>query len=133
VRSGAAAGGAASFTAAELALFMRLTTPALIQDFLDTIPMNHETEDDTCLSALESVRQNCAHCIEGAMLGAYILSMHGHPPYLCDMRACSRDDDHNVAVFQQAGCWRWARDRTSPNLWGWPVSDYILVVFGFPA
>lgn len=35
----------------------------------DTIPMNHETEDDTCLSALESVRQNSAHCIEGAMLG----------------------------------------------------------------
>ena len=32
------------------------------QDYLDTIPMNHETQDDTCLSALESVRQNCAHC-----------------------------------------------------------------------
>jgi|EP01047_Picozoa_sp_COSAG01_P063262 hypothetical protein len=31
--------------------------------------MNHETEDDTCLSALEAVRQNSAHCIEGAMLG----------------------------------------------------------------
>ncbi len=48
--------------------------------------MNHETEDDTCLSALEATRQNCGHCVEGAMLGAYILSLHGHPPYLCDVR-----------------------------------------------
>ena len=39
------------------------------------------------------------------MLAAYILSLHGYPPLLCDMRACSEDDDHNVAVFQQAGHW----------------------------
>ena len=57
-----------------------------MQDYLDTLPMNHETEDDTCLSALEATRQNCGHCIEGAMLGAFILSLHGHPPYLCDVR-----------------------------------------------
>ena len=55
------------------------------------------------MSALESVRQNAAHCIEGAMLGAFVLSLHGHPPYLCDMRASSRDDDHNIAVFQWVG------------------------------
>lgn len=67
--------------------------------------MNHETEDDTCLSALEAVRQNCAHCIEGAMLGAFILSLHGFPPLLLDLRACPRDDDHVVAPFQQGGKW----------------------------
>ena len=32
------------------------------------------------------------------MLGAYILSLHGYPALLCDMRACSRDDDHDVAA-----------------------------------
>ena len=99
------ADGSDGFTAAELAYFRTLNTPAKVQDHLDTLPMNHETEDDTCLSALEATRQNCGHCIEGAMVGAYILSLHGHPPYLCDMRACSRDDDHNVAVFQLAGRW----------------------------
>eukprot|EP01052_Picozoa_sp_SAG31_P017722 SAG31_NODE_1225_length_9271_cov_10.376472_2_plen_396_part_00 len=97
--------GSDGFTTAEMAVFMQLTTPAKVQDYLDSIPMNHETQDDTCFSALEAVRQNCAHCIEGAMLGAFILSLHGHPAYLCDMRACSRDDDHNVAVFQQDGHW----------------------------
>jgi hypothetical protein len=99
------ASGANGFTAAELAFFSTLSTPALVQDYLDTIPMNHETEDDTCMSALESVRQNAAHCIEGAMLGAFILSLHGHPPMLVDLRASTRDDDHNVAVFQWAGRW----------------------------
>ena len=81
--------GAESFTPDEIGYFLKLNTPALVQDHLDTLPMNHETEDDTCLSALESTRQNCGHCIEGAMVGAYILSLHGHPPYLCDMRAWS--------------------------------------------
>ena len=77
--------GSDCFTASEIAFYLRLTTPALVQDFLDTLPMNHETEDDTCLSALEATRQNCGQCIEGAMLGAFILSLHGHPPYLCDV------------------------------------------------
>jgi hypothetical protein len=30
------------------------------------------------LSALEAVRQNHAHCLEGAILGAYILGLHGY-------------------------------------------------------
>jgi hypothetical protein len=77
--------GSDCFTASEIAFYLRLNTPALVQDYLDTLPMNHETEDDTCLSALEATRQNCGHCIEGAMIGAFILSLHGHPPYLCDV------------------------------------------------
>ena len=54
--------------------------------------MNHEVDKDVSLSALEcvrvyfmvakfgmggQVRQNHAHCLEGALLGAYILSLHG--------------------------------------------------------
>jgi hypothetical protein len=67
-----------------------------------TSPMlkDHEVADDTCLSVLESVRQNHGHCIEGAMLGAYILSLHGHPPYIMDLRSSPEDDDHIVTPFQ---------------------------------
>ena len=54
------------FTAEEFAFFQTLDSAAKVQDYLDTIPMNHEVADDTCLSVLESVRQNQAHCIEGA-------------------------------------------------------------------
>lgn len=77
----------------------------MVQDYLDSIPMNHEIQDDTCLSALESVRQNQAHCIEGAMLGSYILSLQGHPPFLMDLRACEADDDHIVTPFRVGRRW----------------------------
>ena len=39
------------------------------------------------------------------MLGAYILSLHGHRPLLMDMRASSHDDDHIVTPFQVNGRW----------------------------
>jgi len=81
-----------AFTGEEMAFFRTLDTPQKVQDWLDDQPMNHEVVDDTCLSPLESLRQNHQHCIEGAMLAAYILSLHGHPPLLCDMRSCSEDD-----------------------------------------
>merc|ERR1712224_459446 len=95
---------ASDFSAAEKKFFMTLDSPAKVQDFLDTIPMNHEVQDETLFSALETLRQNHGHCIEGAMLGAYILSLHGHPPYLMDM--CAHDDDsHNVVPFRVNGKW----------------------------
>lgn len=97
--------GGSDFTPQEIAFFMTLDNPGKVQDYLDSFPLNHEAEDDTCLSALEAVRQNHAHCIEAAMLGAYILSLHGHRPLLMDMRASSHDDDHVVTPFQVNGRW----------------------------
>lgn len=85
---------------------MTLNHPMLVQDYIDTIPMNHEVEDETCLSALDTLRQNNGHCIECVMLGAYILSLHGYAPYLMDMRADSEiDDDHIVVPFKINGHW----------------------------
>jgi hypothetical protein len=95
-----------SFSSAELEFFMTLNHPMLVQDYIDTIPMNHEVEDETCLSALDTLRQNNGHCIECVMLGAYILSLHGYAPYLMDMRADSEiDDDHIVVPFKINGHW----------------------------
>eukprot|EP00658_Telonema_sp_P-2_P034923 TRINITY_DN25460_c0_g1_i1.p1 TRINITY_DN25460_c0_g1~~TRINITY_DN25460_c0_g1_i1.p1 ORF type:complete len:255 (+),score=37.53 TRINITY_DN25460_c0_g1_i1:195-959(+) len=95
------------FSDKELGFFKTLDTPMKVQDWIDQIPMNHELVDDTCLSPLEVVRQNHCHCIEGAMLAAFILSLHGYPALMMDMRACSRDDDHNVTPFQREmhGLW----------------------------
>jgi hypothetical protein len=95
---------AKGFSQDEIDFFMTLDTPAKVQDYLDTIPMNHEVQDETFLSAVETLRQNHGHCVEGAMLGAYILSLHGHPPYIMDM--CAHDDDsHNVIPFRVDGKW----------------------------
>jgi hypothetical protein len=45
-----------------------------------------------------------AHCMEGALLAAAALRVHGHPPLLVDLEAV-RDDDHVLAVFRERGHW----------------------------
>lgn len=95
-----------SFTPVERALLRKLNTPAKIQDFLNTIPFNHERNgQDTIKSPLRVIRENNAHCIEGAILGAYILSLHGHPPLVLHLQTIRDDFDHVVAPFKINGLW----------------------------
>lgn len=95
-----------SFTDAERSLFDTLDTPAHVQDFLNTIPINHERDGvDTIKSPLRVMRENNAHCIEAAILGAYILSLHGYPPLLMYLKASRQDFDHVIAPFKERGFW----------------------------
>ncbi|MBI2102899.1 hypothetical protein HYT55_03610 [Candidatus Woesearchaeota archaeon] len=89
----------------EIALFRKLDTPQKIQDFLDNIPVNFEPEGDTCLSPRMVLKQNRAHCIEGALLAALILRFHGHTPLLVDLETTRDDFDHVLAIFKQHGHW----------------------------
>jgi len=104
-------------TKAEFAVLRRLSTPRKIQDFLCTLPSNFEIGGQTCLSVREVLRQRRAHCIEGAMLAACALWVHGEPPLLLDLRA-ERDYDHVVALFRRNGCWG-AISKTNPPLLRW--------------
>lgn len=92
-------------SAAELRVLQKLNTPKNIQDFLDTIPMNHEPEGDTCLSPRRVLRERRAHCIEGAMLAALALRVHKRPALLMDLKATNNDFDHVVTLFQEDGCY----------------------------
>lgn len=83
-----------------------LNTPAKVQDFLNKIPINFEEDQkDTIKSPARVLRENNAHCIEGAILGAYILSLHGHPPLLMHLETIQEDFDHVVAPFKLNGRW----------------------------
>lgn len=98
------------FIKEEKKLFAQLKTPALVQDYLNSIPFNFESDGvDTVKSPLRVLRENNAHCIEGAILGAYILSLHGHPPLLLHLEAkkngAVKDWDHVVAPFKKDGLW----------------------------
>lgn len=93
------------FTEAETAVFKRLRTPAQIQDYIDATRINFEPDGDTCRSPLAVVRTGRAHCIEGALLAAYILSLHGYPPLLLDLKSSRQDFDHVVALFKKNECW----------------------------
>ena len=89
----------------ELTILRKLSTPEKIQDFLDTLPINHEKQGDTCLSPRQVLREKKAHCIEGAMLAAAALWLHGEEPLLLDLTTLRYDDDHVVALYQRNGYW----------------------------
>jgi hypothetical protein len=83
----------------------RLSTPIKIQDFLDTLPMNHEKRGETYLSPRRALRQRKAHCLEGALLAAAALWLQGKKPLLMDFRTLPKDEDHVVALYRANGYW----------------------------
>ena len=91
-------------TRTEFAILKRLSTPHKIQDFVSSLRANFERKGDTCLSVRQVLRRHHAHCIEGAMLAACTLWIHGEPPLLLDLKAV-HDFDHVVALFRRRGCW----------------------------
>lgn len=89
----------------ELAVLRRLSTPGKIQDFLDRLPINHVKKGATCFSPRQVLREKKAHCIEGALLAALALWLHGKPPLLLDLKATKNDYDHVVALYKVNGYW----------------------------
>ncbi len=94
-----------SFSKKELALFKKLNTPAKVQDLLNKIPFNFERSGVTLRSPLYTLRSNTAHCMEGALLGAYILREHGFRPYIMHLEATNEDYDHVITPFKIDGYW----------------------------
>lgn len=97
------------------AVLKKLDTPVKIQNFLDTLPMNFELDGDTCFSPMTVLEKGTCHCIEGAILAALALRVHGHPPLLLDLTADKTDYDHVVAVFKLDGKWG-AISKTNHNV-----------------
>jgi hypothetical protein len=89
---------------AEVAVLRRLRTPEKIQAFLYGLKQNFERRGETCNSVRTVLKERSAHCIEGAMLAACALWIHGEPPLLLDLQAV-HDFDHVVALFRRNGCW----------------------------
>jgi len=88
-----------------MARLKRARTPEKIQDYLNSIPINFEENlRDTAKSPLMVMRTGSAHCLEGAILGAYLLSLHGHRALLVHLET-SRDWNHIIAPFKIGGRW----------------------------
>jgi len=94
-------------TAKEYKTLARLSTPIKIQDFLDSIPMNWEKKGDTHMSPRRVLAARKAHCIEGAMLAAAALWLHGERPLIMNVspRMGHGDDDHVIALYKRGGRW----------------------------
>ena len=93
-----------------------LRTPERIQDFVNAIPWNHETDGPTARSVAEVLRVGRAHCVEAAFVAACGLWLAGEPPLLMDMGAARGDVDHVVALFRHRGHWGAISKSNSPFL-----------------
>lgn len=69
--------------------------------------MNWEKSGDTHMSPRRVLREKKAHCIEGALVAAGALWMHGEPPFIMNLspRLDRGDDDHVVALYKYGGRW----------------------------
>ena len=56
-------------------------------------------------SPIFTLRKGNAHCFEGALLGAYILSLHGFTPYLMHLKTTKGDYDHVIVPFKVGKFW----------------------------
>ena len=78
-----------------------LNTPARIQKFVDALAYQYA---DTAGSPRRVLRERTGHCMEGALVAAAALRIHGHPPLLMDLEAV-HDDDHVIALYRERGLW----------------------------
>ena len=93
------------YTDKEQKVLQRLSSPAKIQDFLNSLAINFERRGRTCWSPRQVLQQQAAHCVEGALFAACALSFHGHRPLVVDLLALEPDQSHVIAVFRQRGFW----------------------------
>jgi len=92
-------------TPAERKIFARLTSPSKIQDFLDSLSINFEMNGETYMSPRRVLKNNKAHCFEGALVAAAAFAYHGKKSLLLDLQTVPNDEDHVVALFRQNGLW----------------------------
>jgi len=89
------------FNPADLRKLRNLKDPHGIQRFLDDMPYHLA---DTAWSPRRALREQTAHCFEGAIFAAAALRVNGYPPLIFDLEA-ERDTDHVVAIYCVDGHW----------------------------
>jgi hypothetical protein len=90
-----------AFTAREQRLIRRLRTPRQVQRYLRDLPYNWENTFRTFRGVVSHGR---AHCAEGMLFAAAVLSAHGYPPLVLDLM--SQDGlDHVLFLYRRDGKW----------------------------
>lgn len=93
------------WTTEELRILRKLSTPAKIQDFVNTLTFRIQGSNETCYSPRRVLRHREAQCVEGAMFAAAALRFHGHKATILDLEATQDDADHVIAVFRVGKTW----------------------------
>jgi hypothetical protein len=107
------------FTPAERRLVGRLSSPALVQRYLNALPYNTEPPPagPTLRSLRGVVRTGTAHCLESALAAAAILEQHGYPPLVLSFESID-ELDHVLFVYRENGRWGSVARSRDPGLHG---------------
>jgi hypothetical protein len=82
-------------------IFLSLTTPEKIQEYLDSFPY---TGEELNRSPLRVMRDQQSHCLDGGLMGAAALRQIGYPAVIIDLTPePDADDDHVLALFKYKG------------------------------
>lgn len=92
-------------TKEEISILKRLSTPIKIQEYLDGLPFNYEKNGETCMSPRRVIKENKAHCIEGAIFACVVLQYHKEKPLILNLKVKNTDFDHVVALYKRNGYW----------------------------
>jgi hypothetical protein len=111
--------GPGDFTAAERRVLRRLTTPARVQAFLNSLPYNTEPPPDpaTLRTFRGVVHHNTAHCLEAALFTAVVMEQHGLPPIVMSLESID-GLDHVLFVYRRRGRWGSVARSRDPGLHG---------------
>ncbi|MFA6018105.1 MAG: transglutaminase-like domain-containing protein [Patescibacteria group bacterium] len=93
------------WTKEEIKILRSLSTPAKIQDFVNTLRFRIVGKNETCHSPRIVLRNREAQCVEGAVFAAAALRFHGYKPLILDLVAANTDADHVIAIFKIDGAW----------------------------
>jgi len=107
------------FAPAERRLIRRLSTPQLVQGFLNQLPYNNEPAPvgETLRSFRGVLRHRTAHCLEASLAAAVILEQHGYPPLVLSFESVDKLD-HVLFVYRQEGRWGSIARSRDPGLHG---------------
>ena len=94
-----------SLTSSEKIFLRNLDTPSKIQDYLDSIPFNHEESGETCMSTRRVLKEKKAHCLEGAFLASTCLLLQKKRPLILSLKVIASDYDHVVTLYKENGYW----------------------------
>lgn len=90
-----------------------------IQDYLDSIPFNHEKHGETCMSPRKVIKAKKAHCIEGALLAGAALWLHNRDPLVVNLKVNNTYDlDHIITIYKENGYYG-ALSKTNHNVLRW--------------
>ncbi len=108
-----------AFTATERRLIRRLSSPVLVQRYLNSLPYNTEPPPGgpTLRSFRGVVRTGTAHCLEAALAAAVILEQHGYPPIVLSFESID-ELDHVLFIYREGGRWGSIARSRDPGLHG---------------